>query len=126
MYEETDAQGGTILNPITRGLIPLWDQMYKHTNFQCDGCKSPCCNEEYCEVAREYANSLGIYPWETTNELFYQADDGKCICPPHLRPICTIHHCRLDSSTLSEEWLEKYWEMRDELNIKLWENRVLR
>lgn len=125
-YEETDLSGSRIMDPIKHDLIPLWQNMYQHTNNGCAECKSPCCNIEYCEIAREYANSLDQHPDETNNELFYQADNGKCICPPHLRPMCTIHSCKVDKSEVDPEWLGEYWKMRDKLNILIWEQRKLR
>jgi hypothetical protein len=41
-----------------------------------------------------------------------------CTAEPHLRPICTLHTCDVNSLGFKrgdEEWTRKYFEIRDEI-----------
>lgn len=55
-------------------------------------------------------------------------EDGNCILEPHLRPLCTLHQCMIDSwgfDPEDPEWTRKYFELRgriDMLQEKVFEN----
>jgi hypothetical protein len=55
---------------------------------------------------------------ETTHPtLRYMGKDG-CVCPPHLRPLCTLHVCNINSfgfDPQDPEFNDKYFALRDKI-----------
>jgi len=95
----------------------LWQEMADHTYKKCkEKCHNlgSCCSGEYCDLAAEFVKLKGINPPPMP---FIQ--NGKCIIPPHLRPLCTVHQCEisgLGGDPKDPEWTNKYFELRDKLN----------
>lgn len=95
----------------------LFLEMYKLTESECGKCRVPysCCSAEYCQMAKEYAKDVyKTEPPQVRDEgLLYLSENG-CILEPHLRPLCTLHTCQINSvgSSGNLEWDEKYFELR--------------
>ena len=98
----------------------LWQEMADHTFKKCkEYCRhlGSCCCKEYCESAKEYAESKGV----SLGELPF-LKEGKCIVPPNLRPLCTVHQCIIASlgcDPKDDEWTKKYFELREKLEEML-------
>jgi hypothetical protein len=91
--------------------------MFELTNPKCGECRLPhsCCSNDYCEAAMEFADEQGI-KLERTNHptLLFMGENG-CTVPPHLRPLCTVFECSINSMGISKDqfWDEKYWTLRE-------------
>ena len=77
-----------------------------------------CCEDMYCNLAIEYAEDKGV---NLVKELghFPFIKNGKCLVPPHLRPICTVHQCKISSlgfDPKDPEWTKKYFELREKID----------
>ena len=95
---------------------------------QCAGigpgsCKLPhsCCSPEYCEMAIERAATLGeVLEVQRHDPRLPLMGPGGCVAAPHLRPLCTLHVCSINSlgfNPLDEEWTRKYSALRDKLKL---------
>lgn len=53
-----------------------------------------CCDPMYCQLALDYAESLGE-PLARTDHatLPLMGADNRCTAPARLRPMCSAHHC---------------------------------
>jgi hypothetical protein len=122
------------VKPVSPDLIPLYDQLQKHTFKDCvKFCNSiaSCCQPAYCEKTRTFAaeqygitlEDTGLHP-----TLPFMTDTG-CSVAPHLRPECTEYSCtireigkRLGDAT----WTTEYYAIRRKiLNIQI-ASRVVR
>jgi hypothetical protein len=74
----------------------------------------------YCEAAKrfaldEYGIELKFFDPDTS--IPFLSPSG-CIVPPHLRPVCSIHACCINSIGAktkgkgSVEWTKRYFELR--------------
>lgn len=112
-------------------LIKLYREMSDHTRQYCikvcekSGWTHTCCEPENCDHVIERAHELGIDPPErTSHEKLPLMGPNGCVAPPHLRPLCTVHNCRIASlgyipgDTL---WTETYFDLRDQLSESEWE-----
>jgi hypothetical protein len=107
---------------MTPKLIRLWQQMSELTAPECaSNCKLPhtCCSPEYCAYAEETAKERGCVPPTHTNHptLPYMGPTG-CIMPPHMRPMCTLHTCAINSFGFKPndpKWTERYFRLRDRI-----------
>lgn len=67
---------------------------------QCPGAKhnpDRCCDPMYCEIAKEAAEAAGvILEVQDHPRLPYMGPSG-CVVPPHLRVLCTSHHCGINA-----------------------------
>ncbi|MCK9459516.1 MAG: hypothetical protein M0R80_07750 [Proteobacteria bacterium] len=102
--------------------IQLWQKMADLTMEKCrQKCKrmGMCCSPEYCDMARDMAKEKGVVIEVTGNEtLPFLGADGKCVVPPHLRPLCTLHQCDINGFGFcpeDPEWTEKYFQLREKL-----------
>lgn len=102
----------------------LWQQM---ADMTMDVCRKKChrlgscCEPMYCEIAKEYASGLGVELEETGNEIPF-LKDGKCVVPPHLRPMCTLHQCDINGVGFFKGDLpltKKYFRLRERLERSL-------
>ena len=111
-------------NPEKHKLVVLYEKMSDLTKGECANCKLPhnCCSPEYCEMAQEIAKEQ----WNTdisnlrTNhpKLPFMGPNG-CICPPHFRPLCTLHTCDIMGwgfKPEDKEWTKKYFKLRDKIS----------
>lgn len=101
-------------------LVKLYQEMYELTNPKCATCRIPhsCCDRMYCEMARVMIAEEGANI-STTNHptLPYMGTTG-CVVPPHLRPLCTLHECRINQFgfTMDDAWNKKYFKLREKIN----------
>lgn len=106
---------------MTNKQITMWQQMADMTFAKCKAaCKNiaQCCNTIYCEMAADAMTEAGHeFPKMPFGKTFVV--DGKCIVPPHFRPLCSLQQCKISSlggDPLDLEWTEKYFELRDKLD----------
>jgi hypothetical protein len=100
----------------------LWQEMADLTFAKCqEHCHDlgSCCSEGDCESAKNYARQQGemLLPVLDSNIPFLK--DGKCTVPPHLRPCCSLHQCKIASlgfDIKDPAWTKKYFELREQLN----------
>lgn len=107
----------------------LMKEMADLTLPECDACvlraqKYRCCDQMYCEIAFHYARRQGVTLKPTRHpDLMFMSDTG-CVVEPHLRPLCTLHTCSVQSlgwKNNDPEWNERYWGLRDRLDDLLYE-----
>jgi hypothetical protein len=44
--------------------------------------------------------------------------DGKCAVPPHFRPLCTLHQCKISGlgfDPKDPKWTKRYFDLRERL-----------
>lgn len=112
-------------------VIRLAQEMADHTRPRCGGktCypsgvsqKNNCCEKIYCDIAEEYATMHSVeVPKPGPVDLPYMGAEG-CVMPPHLRLVCTVHDCQINSLGLDPtdpEWTEKYFDLRNDLSFRL-------
>jgi len=105
-------------------LVELYAQMSTHTAPECSRCPIPyaCCEQLYCEQAIEWAKKQWGVTLKCTkgldkhgNLLSLMGPTG-CTAAPHLRPICTVHTCEINSLGCKRndpEWTERYFVLRE-------------
>lgn len=108
-------------------LIYLYRKMYDHTKLKCHPprCKSyytpmRCCSPEYCESTVQYAKDIWGVDLKITGhkDLPLMGPEG-CTAEPHLRSICTVHDCLINSLGCDpgdDEWTARYFQLRQEIN----------
>ena len=96
--------------------------MAEHTLPECSGtCSAPlsCCSPDYCEIAIEHAKSKwGIDLIPTSNPDLPLMGENGCIAEPHLRPLCAIHTCQVNSLGCKPGdvgWTNRYFQLREEI-----------
>lgn len=107
--------------------VELWQKMADMTHEKCvKTCRSigQCCRPDYCEMAaanmREAGHPFPLMPFGKTFVV-----DGKCIVPPHFRPLCSLQQCKISGlgcDPKDMEWTEAYFELRDELAMTIMES----
>jgi hypothetical protein len=80
-------------------------------------CRAPgsCCSPEYCEMAMEIAKNLGEPLQLTGHARLPLMGPGGCVAPPHVRPLCTMHVCCINSFGFhpsDKSWTNKYFQLR--------------
>lgn len=117
-------------------LVTLCQEMSDHTRIPCSGqgaspCRVPysCCDASVCELTIEQAK----WDWNTelprTNHPKYplMALEGGCTAPPHMRPLCTVHCCIVQSfggNPKDPAWTERYWELRNQIDTLLFRKQA--
>ena len=100
----------------------LYAQMSEHTRNECGkSCKSlsphRCCSREYGEMAVQVAAEYGEpVPPDTGHKVCRFMGAAGCILEPHLRPLCTLHVCCINSLGFKpgdEAWTRKYFQIRN-------------
>jgi hypothetical protein len=100
----------------------LWRAMADLTIQKCrQKCKSmgSCCDGFYCDIAKEMATSYNITLQETGNKIPFLNDDGVCVVPPYLRPMCTLQQCEISGIGIcadDPEWTKEYFTIREQLD----------
>lgn len=103
-------------------LIRLYQEMAEHTAPECKACFIPhsCCNSIYCDLAIRLAKSKWSIDLPTTdNPTLPLMGPTGCTAAPHLRPICTVHTCAvnsLGSKPGDRAWTEKYYDLREQVD----------
>ncbi len=108
-----------------KSLEVLYEEMSEHTKGECAKCRIPhsCCSPEYCEIAARWAKEeYGIELTPTGHPKlpfmgFAKGRNTGCIVPPHLRPLCTLHVCSINSigSSGNKEWDDKYFDLSSQI-----------
>jgi len=98
-------------------LEALYQQMADLTRPKCGECRSPmsCCDPMYCDMADEI--SLGKIA-KTGHPTLKFMGPGGCVVPPHLRPLCTLHVCSINSlgfDPRDQEFTVKYFAIRGKI-----------
>lgn len=103
-----------------------WVDMAQLTAPLCAGvgkgaCRVPhsCCDRLYCDLAKEYAKEQGevFIPVDANARLPFMGEKG-CVVPAHLRPLCTLHVCCINSigaNAHDMEWNTRYFKLRAKL-----------
>lgn len=122
MDTNTDLSGSgksdmNTIEKINTELVRVYQEMSELTRPECGKCRIPlsCCDPMYCDLAEDWAKAR----WSTTLEkgdhprLHYMSSGG-CTVPPHMRPICTLHTCAINSCATSGNplWDKKYFRLR--------------
>lgn len=103
-------------------VIALYKEMADITLPKCEKCRLPlsCCSPEYCYMAIEYApRRWGVELKETGHEKLPLMGENGCVAAPHLRVLCTLHVCCINSLGFDPKdprWTERYFELREEIN----------
>lgn len=110
-----------------QNLVPLYAQMAALTVPECEKtcrAKFSCCSQEYCEAAITHAKEnwgVILIPVNgksiTGKPLPLMGQDG-CTAPPHLRPLCTLHTCEINSLGCKKgdpNWTRKYFTLRSKI-----------
>ena len=104
----------------------LWQEMADLTLAKCkESCRTnvgSCCSPEYCALAAEAMRKAGyaFHKFQEEGKTFVV--DGKCIVPPHFRPLCSLHQCKISGlgfDPKDPEWTKKYFKLRKRLE-KCW------
>ena len=109
-------------------LIVLCQKMSDLTAPECShACKLPhsCCSAEYCDMAKQYAKEywdIDLVPTDHP-KLPFMGKNG-CTVPPHLRPICTVHTCEVNSlgrkaNDPGDKWTTKYFKLREQIDEQM-------
>jgi len=100
----------------------LWQQMADLTFEKCkEHCHQlgSCCTEADCEITRSYAGKQGEMLLPVLDSKIPFLKDSKCTVPPHLRPCCSLHQCKIASIGFDAKdpaWTKKYFRLREQLN----------
>ena len=95
----------------------LWQEMADMTFAKCRehchdlGC---CCSQEYCDMAAEIMEKAGA----PVPPMPFSDKDGRCTIPPHFRPLCSLHQCKISGLGLDlkdKKWTDKYFKLREKL-----------
>jgi hypothetical protein len=110
-------------------LIEMYQQMSDLTAPECaHTCMIPhhCCQAAQCEDTINFAQRYyGVTLARTTHPRLPLMSPSGCTAAPHLRPVCTVHTCDVNSfagkfdrktSTIDKEWTLRYFKLRDEID----------
>lgn len=105
----------------------LWSEMAALTAPMCAGigkgaCRVPhsCCSPEYCDMALAYAAEVGEPLARTGHQTLPLMGPNGCTAAPHLRQLCTLHVCCVNSSGCNPrdaEWTKRYFSLRRKLEL---------
>lgn len=122
------------LEEINARLVTLYQEISEHTKVPCSGqgdhpCRVPfsCCDASVCELVIEQAK----WDWNmdlprTTHPKYPLMGDKGCTAPPHMRPLCAVHSCviaKMGGNPKDPAWTERYWELRNEIDLLEWKKR---
>jgi len=108
---------------IDNQLVVLFQQMYEMTRPECDKCRVPrsCCDAMYCGCAEEYARDewgVDLTPLKTDHPTLPFMGPTGCVVAPHLRPLCSVHTCDINSLGFKKNdllWTERYFRLREQI-----------
>jgi hypothetical protein len=74
----------------------------------------------YCDMATAEAEAAGLVFPKSNNPKAYYLHEQGCIIPPHLRVLCTLHTCAINSwgTSGNDEWDAKYFNIRKLISTK--------
>ena len=102
--------------------LRAYAEMAEMTRRDCDlTCKDPrpyrCCEVYYCDLAIHYALTLGEEISSTAHPTLPLMDPVTfhCTAPAHLRPVCSAHHCAVNSAGMMATPAEtaRYFRLRN-------------
>lgn len=102
--------------PVENTREELWQEMADLTLEKCKTtCKKMgmCCDSMYCELAEGTMRAAGV----PVPEMPF-VKDGKCVIPPHFRPMCAFHQCKIAGSGFDPEdkdWTDRYFTLREKI-----------
>jgi hypothetical protein len=97
--------------------VKLWQDMADMTLERCrKKCHSlgSCCEDFYCEMAAGIMQKSGV----SVPPRPFRDKDGRCIIPPHYRPLCSLHQCDINGLGFAKddpEWTKRYFELREKI-----------
>ena len=102
----------------------LYLQMAKHTapvcGSECGHSANRCCEAMYCDFTVKYAKERwGVDLSKTDHPTLPLMGPNGCTAEPHLRPICTVHVCCINSLGFKPNdpaWTKRYFKLRDQIN----------
>lgn len=102
----------------------LMQQMADLTLPECQKCPVPlsCCDSMYCEMALEYAkDEWGVTLERTNHPTLPLMGPNGCTAAPHLRPLCTLHTCKINAlgTSRNAEWDKQYFDLREKIEEQL-------
>ncbi len=106
---------------IREELVELYSRLAAHTLPECRSCRVPlsCCSAEYCASTIEHAKeNWGVELTKTNHPSLPLMGPTGCTAAPHLRPMCTMHTCAVNSLGCKlgdQQWTEKYFELREQI-----------
>ena len=102
--------------------VTLFREMSELTAPECaKNCKIPhsCCDDMYCGMAEEIAlDQHGITLTRTSHPTLRFMGPNGCTVEPHLRPLCTLHTCAVNSHGFKPgdpEWTKRYFDLREKI-----------
>ena len=103
----------------------LYGEIAEHTQKLCKGgeggCTVPhsCCDSMACEITITRAHHRDVVLKPTGHPDYpLMNPDGSCSAPPHLRPLCSMHCCCINSfgrHLTDKAWTARYWLLRNEI-----------
>lgn len=106
-------------------LINLYAEIASLTAAKCAGkgeraCLVPqhCCSPDYCEMTIDYARERhGVNLDRTNHEKLPLMGETGCTAAPHLRPLCSVHVCSVNSFGICGSQQENlmYWKLRNQI-----------
>lgn len=108
-------------------LVVLYEKMSKLT---ADRCGAPCgetkpyrcCERRFCDMATEWAKKAwGVTLKPSGHESIPYMGEHGCVVPPHMRPVCTLHNCRVASGGHDPEdaaWSARYASIRGKIEAR--------
>jgi hypothetical protein len=74
-------------------------------------------------MAEEHARKEGVTLEPTGHPTLKFMGPSGCIVEPHLRPLCTLHVCSVNSVGFkpgAPEWSQKYHMLREAIDYEMW------
>ena len=112
-----------------KNLIEAYQKMADLTLPKCKKCPCPlsCCSPEYCEITIKHAaETWGIQLERTKHPTLPLMGENGCTAQPHLRPICTVHNCKINALGFDPDmkWTEEYFDLRDKIETLEYEKKT--
>ena len=107
----------------------MWQEMADLTLEKCkEHCHDlgSCCNADDCGITEDYAKSQGVTLERIPDSKIPFLRDGKCIVPPHLRPCCSLHQCKISGmgfDAKDPKWTNRYFKLREQLDKLAWKGK---
>ena len=116
--------------PLRAKLIALYAEMAEMTLADCKKhcTRFSCCSPEYCQMALERAVEWHTPLEPTGNPEMLLLGPTGCVAAPHLRPLCSLHHCDISSlgfHRTDREWTKRYFVLREKIDRIEWKCAAL-
>lgn len=111
-------------------LIDVYQKMSDLTSPECASvCVIPhsCCSPEYCHMTIQIAKEdWNVELSSTDHPTLPLMGPNGCTAAPHLRPICTVHACQVNSLGCKPndlKWTKMYFKLRSNIDKLKWKLR---